>query len=194
MPDRHLQDTVEFLLTHCFVNGAFYQNMIHSGLNAYLTLHVAQVLLRAGDSRYLALMDSVAKLASPTGQWPEAIHPLTGGGCMGDNHHVWASAEWLLMVRHCFVREESGQLILFAGVPARWLEQKQPVHFGPAPTAFGAVTLTLWPDPITRPRVECQGTWHGEAPDIVLALPEHETVHAGADMHSCFLERAAQSC
>ena len=36
------------------------QDMIHSGLNAYLTLHVAQVLLRAGDPRHLELMDAVA--------------------------------------------------------------------------------------------------------------------------------------
>ena len=73
--DPRLLDCVEFLLSRCFVNGAFYQDMIHSGLNAYLTLHVAQVLLRAGDPRYLELMDAVAALASPTGQWPEAIHP-----------------------------------------------------------------------------------------------------------------------
>ena len=36
------------------------------------------------DPRYLELMDTVASLASPTGQWPEAIHPRTLGGCMGD--------------------------------------------------------------------------------------------------------------
>lgn len=190
--DRRLLDTVEFLLKHCFVNGAFYQDMIHSGLNAYLTLHVAQVLLRAGDSRYLDLMDSVAELASPTGQWPEAIHPLTGGGCMGDGHHVWASAEWVLMVRHCFVREEGGQLILCEGIPARWLEQEQPIHFGPAPTAFGAVTLSLWPNPGAQPRVEWQGDWHREAPDIVLALPGYERVHVSAERNACVLRRTVK--
>src|SRR5690606_15606666 len=63
--DPRLLDCVEFLLERCFVRGAFYQDMIHSGLNAYLTLHVAQVLLRAGDPRHLELMDAVAALASP---------------------------------------------------------------------------------------------------------------------------------
>ncbi|HEX5793877.1 MAG TPA: hypothetical protein VFY01_11420, partial [Rheinheimera sp.] len=47
--DPRLLDTVEFLLQRCFVKDAFYQDMIHSGLNAYLTLHVAQVLLRVKD-------------------------------------------------------------------------------------------------------------------------------------------------
>ncbi|MFP3874680.1 MAG: hypothetical protein ACLFV1_09525, partial [Thiohalophilus sp.] len=131
--DPRLLDNVEFLLDRCFVKGTFYQDMIHSGLNAYLTLHVAQVLLRAGDPRHLDLMDKVAALASPTGQWPEAIHPRTGGGCMGDGHHVWASAEWVMMIRNCFVREEADRLILCAGIPARWLDQAEPIRFGPAP-------------------------------------------------------------
>ena len=87
-------------------NGAFFHDIIHSGINPYLTLHIAQVLLRAGDMRYFDLMRRSADLASPTGQWPEAIHPRTLGGCMGDGQHVWAAAEWMMMMRNCFVREE----------------------------------------------------------------------------------------
>ena len=116
--------------------------MIHAGINPYLTLHMAQVLLRAGDPRYLELMDTVAALATPTGQWPEAIHPRTRGGCMGDGQHVWAAAEWVLMVRNCFVREEGDRLILGAGVAPRWMAVGSPLTFGPAPTTFGPLTLT----------------------------------------------------
>jgi hypothetical protein len=145
--------------------------MIHSGLNAYLTLHVAQVLLRAGDPRHLELMDAVAALASPTGQWPEAIHPLTGGGCMGDGHHVWAAAEWVLMIRNCFVREEGERLILCAGVPARWLDQDTPIRFGPAPTSFGTLTIGITPVPGNPPRIDWQGDWHPAAPPIEIRLP-----------------------
>jgi len=181
--DPRLLDCVEFLLKRCFVKGAFYQDMIHSGLNAYLTLHVAQVLLRAGDPRYLELMDAVADLASPTGQWPEAIHPLTGGGCMGDGHHVWAAAEWLLMIRNCFVREEGDRLILCAGVPARWLDQAAPIRFGPAPTRFGPVSICITPDPGHSPRVDWQGNWHRSAPPIEIRLPGFAPVspHAHTD-------------
>ena len=176
--DPRLLDTVEFLLEHCFVEGAFYQDMIHSGLNAYLTLEVAQVLLRAGNPRALELMDAVAALASPTGQWPEAIHPLTGGGCMGDGHHVWAAAEWVLMIRNAFVREEGERLILCAGIPPRWLEQAAPIRFGPAPTAFGAVSVTITPG--ASPRVEWQGDWHRAAPPIEVRLPGFAPVAAPA--------------
>ena len=174
--DPRLLDAVEFLLRHCFVKGAFYQDMIHSGLNAYLTLHIAQVLLRAGDPRHLDLMDAVASLASPTGQWPEAIHPHTGGGCMGDGHHVWAAAEWALMIRNCFVREEGDRLILCAGIPKRWLKQDAPIRFGPAPTSFGALSLSITPRTGRPPRVAWQGDWHRPAPPIEIRLPGFEPV------------------
>ncbi|MFW6387588.1 MAG: hypothetical protein ACOC0G_02800, partial [Thermodesulfobacteriota bacterium] len=187
--DPRLLDCVEFLYERCFVNGAFYQDMIHSGLNAYLTLHVAQVMLRAGDARYLELMDTVAALATSTGQWPEAIHPHTGGGCMGDGHHVWAAAEWVLMVRNCFVREEGEQLILGAGVPERWLAHDEPIYFGPAPTTFGPVTLSITPDGDNPPRIEWRGDWHGNTPPIEIRLPGFEIISAATGSGSIVLSR-----
>jgi hypothetical protein len=65
--DLRLLDTVDFLLTNCLVRGGFFQDMIHSGVNAYLTLHLAQVLLRAGDARFWHLVQTVAELARPSG-------------------------------------------------------------------------------------------------------------------------------
>jgi len=185
--DPRLLDCVEFLLNRCFVNGTFYQDMIHSGLNAYLTLHVAQILLRADDPRYLELMDAVAALASPTGQWPEAIHPRTGGGCMGDGHHVWAAAEWALMIRNCFVREEGERLILCAGIPPRWLEQNTPIRFGPAPTSFGAVTISITPVPGKSSQVEWRADWHRKAPPIEIRLPGFEPVNVTTDTNTIVL-------
>jgi len=176
--DPRLTGTVEYLIDKCFYRGAFFQDMIHSGVNAYLTLHVAQVLLRAGDPRYLALMDTVAGLATSTGQWPEAIHPRTGGGCMGDGHHVWASAEWVLMLRNCFVREEGERLILGAGIPSRWLSQDQPVTFGPAATAFGSIAISVRRRAEGSVRVEWQADWHESAPPIDVRLPGFEAVRA----------------
>jgi hypothetical protein len=170
--DPRLLGTVDFLLKHCFVDDAFFQDMIHSGLNAYLTLHVAQVLLRNGDARYLRLMDAIARLASPTGHWPEAIHPRTGGGCMGDGHHIWASAEWIMMIRNCFVREEGDRLILCAGIPPRWLDQNQPITFGPAPTTFGTVLISVIPQSEKPPEVTWKGAWHtANAPVVEIHLP-----------------------
>ncbi|GAB4354483.1 MAG: hypothetical protein Kow0060_05610 [Methylohalobius crimeensis] len=172
--DPRLLDTVEFLLDRCFVKGGFFQDMIHSGINPYLTLHVAQVLLRAGDTRCLDLIKTIAVLASPTGQWPEAIHPRTLGGCMGDGQHVWASAEWLLMIRNCFVRKEGHQLILAGGVSLSWLEPGRPARFGPSPTAFGAVRVCVEEIAGGRIRVSWEGRWHRRQPPIIVHLPGYE--------------------
>lgn len=170
--DPRLADTADFLIERCFYQGGFFQDMIHSGVNAYLTLHIAQVLLRAGDGRALALIDRVAELASPTGQWPEAIHPATLGGCMGDGQHVWAAAEWVLMVRNTIVREEGNRLILGAGVPARWLRPGSRIELGPAPTIFGTVSIEIQVPESRAAVVSWHGDWHRKPAALELRLPD----------------------
>ncbi|MDA8165864.1 MAG: hypothetical protein M0017_12635, partial [Desulfobacteraceae bacterium] len=173
--DQRLLATAEFLLAHCLVNGGFFQDMIHSGVNAYLTLHLAQVLLRAGDPRFAGLLEAVAALASPTGQWPEAIHPRTGGGCMGDGQHVWAAAEWVLLLRNCFVREEGERLVLASGIPAAWLAAGEELRLGPTLTPHGELTVIVSPRP-GGARVRWRPRWRHQAPVIDVQLPGHEPV------------------
>ncbi len=141
--DSRLMATTQYLLDQCLVKGGFFQDMIHSGINAYLTLHLTQTLLRDGNMRYLELIQAVADLASPTGQWPEAIHPHTSGGCMGDGQHAWAAAEWVLMIFHLFIREEGEQLLLLPGIPSAWLQGDVDLQFGPALTVFGSLHLSF---------------------------------------------------
>jgi hypothetical protein len=120
-------------------------------------------------------MTAVAKLASSTGQWPESIHPLTGGGCMGDGQHVWASAEWVLMIRNCFVREEENRLILCSGIPQDWLTKNQTISFGPAPTSFGDIQISIKPQG-KNILIEWQGTWFANEPPIDIQLPGFKSV------------------
>ncbi len=175
--DQRALDTCEFLLQYCCVEQGFFQDMTHSGINPYLTLHIAQVLMRAGDVRYQGLMRRVADLATSTGQWPEAIHPRTGGGCMGDGQHVWAAAEWILMLRFCFVREEKNCLVLCAGVSKQWLASQKVLSFGPAPTSFGEVSISIEPQASAcdgntlQYLIQWKGRWHNEAPPIEVRLP-----------------------
>jgi hypothetical protein len=175
--DTRLLDTTNFLLENRFINGAFFHDMTHSGINPYLTLHIAQVLLRAGDRRYFDLMAAVAKLATSTGQWPEAIHPRTGGGCMGDGQHVWAAAEWILMIRSCFVREESDRLILCSGIPENWLHEKSPMVFGFTATKFGDIKVTVVPHDDTI-KVTWEGKWFSGQPPIDIQFPGYSSYSA----------------
>ncbi len=186
--DPRLLDTAEYLLSRCLVNGGFYQDIIHSGINPYLTLHLAQVLLRAGDPRFLDLLRTTMEIASPTGQWPEAVHVRTGGGCMGDGHHVWASAEWVLMARNSFVREEGDALVLGSGLFPAWLNQPEPVSFGPAPTEFGTISVRILPRGNTA-EVQWTGDWRGSPPRIEARLPGFAPVVARAEERSVLLSR-----
>lgn len=180
--DPRLLATATFLRENCFVRGGFFQDMIHSGINVYLTLHVAQVLLRAGDPSWFEMLQSTAALASPTGQWPEAIHPQTGGGCMGDGQHVWAAAEWVMAIRHAFVREESDRLVLASGLPDPWIKTGMPLSFGPAPTPWGPITVSVQHTP-QGIAVEWIGDWRGAAPLVEVRLQgfEPRLVQAGED-------------
>ncbi len=169
--DPRVMATVDWLTANSFARGGFFQNMIHSGINAYLTLHIAQVMLRAGDKRVHALIDAVATLASPTGQWPEAIHPRTLGGCMGDGQHVWAAAEWLVMMRNLFVREESDGLVIGSGIRPEWLAQGKPLLLDHTLTRFGEVSMNFEPRSATEIVLTVEATWRGQAPRLDVQVP-----------------------
>jgi hypothetical protein len=179
--DKRLAATVGFLREHCFYDGGFFQDMIHSGINAYLTLHVAQVLLRHGSEDWFELVEAVARFASATGQWPEAIHPKTKGGCMGDGQHVWAAAEWLLAMRNMFVREEDKCLIVGSGIPSHWLKAGA-MSFGPTPTRWGELEIVVEPSERGTHRVRWKASWREQPPQVTVALAGYpaQTVPGGA--------------
>lgn len=173
--DPRLLHTAQFLLDNCTRGGGFFHDITHSGINPYLSLHLAQVLLRAGDPRWTGLTDAVASLASPTGRWAEAHHPRTRGGCMGDGEHVWAAAEWVLMMRNCLVREERGtgterKLVLCGGIPPRLLQRPFTITFGPAPTPWGDITLRV-DHSGERTEVSWEGGWFDKPPPVEVRFP-----------------------
>ncbi|MGA7616767.1 MAG: hypothetical protein WBX15_16455 [Thermoanaerobaculia bacterium] len=186
--DPRLLDTAEWLMSDCLVDGGFYQDIVHSGINPYLSLHLAEVLARAGDARARELIRTVASLATPTGQWPEAIHPRTGGGCMGDGHHAWASAEWILMTRNAFLREEGeDRLVVGSAIPPEWVTGTEGFSFGPAPTEFGEVTVSFVPrDEAVEFRI--YGSWR-RVPTVEVRLPSVEPVEMSGTRDACFLSR-----
>ena len=95
---------------------------------------------------------------------------------MGDGQHIWAAAEWVLMIRNMFVREEEaeGLLVLCAGIPKEWLKMREEVSFGPAPTVFGEISITLTHE--KNIRISWEANWHGTAPLIEIHLPGFEKI------------------
>jgi len=187
--DPRLLNTAEFLFRECFVQGGFYQEISHSGINVYLTLHVAQVFLRAGDPRFFDLMSSIASLATPTGQWPEAIHPRTKGGCMGDGQHIWAAAEWILILRNCFVREEEGGLILCSGIPGSWMTEGKEAALGPTLTSFGFIKVEIKTQ-YEKIKIQWSGDWRdGKEPKIEIRLPNFAPIQVKPGENSIVIPR-----
>ena len=186
--DQRASKTLEFILKNCFHRGGFFQDMIHSGINIYLTLALAQTLLRFNDARYRDLVETCADLASPTGQWPEAVHPFSGGGCMGDGQHGWAAAEWIMMMRSLFVREEDNLLVIGSGIFPEWLESGRPLFFGPTPTPHGPVSVSL----TARAgglEVELDLRPHRDPPAIEIRVPGYEAIRVAVPGDPIIIKR-----
>ncbi|MBN2054404.1 hypothetical protein JW905_05755 [bacterium] len=141
--DPYIAATVDFLMEHHVREGAFLHATTHSGYNAYLTCHLAQCLAAAGDRRALDLVHGLLAKASPTMNWPEAIHPRTGFGCMGDGMHGWASADWLLLLRTLLFHEQEDQLILTPVAPPAWFEPGMLTRCSAAPTGWGPLSFNI---------------------------------------------------
>jgi len=144
-PDNErIRQTLTELRKRCFVEDAFYQSLIHSGLNCYLTMQVAECYLYQRSEEALPLMSWVLKNATSTFTWPEAINPLTRGGVIGDGHHGWAVADWLHLIRNLLFFEEGDTLVLTPSLPLDWLEEGKEIAVRQAPSHFGLIEFTLF--------------------------------------------------
>jgi len=174
---------IDFLTDHWVRDSLFYQPIVHTGGNAYLTAQLARALQCLGDARWLGLLEGIQAHASPAWTWPEAIHPHTGGGCMGDGDHGWACAEVLTLVRQALVREQAGRLLLLPNAPEDWWANG-PLSLTGAPTPAGRLTFSLVPEGNGTHvlvwelhRTACQAPW-----PLMLVLPQGW--HAEGDVES----------
>ncbi|RME90450.1 MAG: hypothetical protein D6767_06845 [Candidatus Hydrogenedentota bacterium] len=169
-----LRKTLDILHNRFFYRGGFFQENIHSGINAYLTIQVAQGYLRLGErKKALKIFFNILKKASHAHTFPEAIHPVTGGGCMGDGFHGWAFAEITLFIRDLFVRESNNQLLFFTGIRKRWFEEN---------FTFENLRIQNYQCNITSNN----GSWKiqhvtkKETKSAIVFLPENKKIYIGA--------------
>jgi hypothetical protein len=141
--------TIEYIYKNYFHKGLFFQSIIHSGGNPYITLHIAHTILYRGNRKlFCKVLNDVISYASPTYNYPEAIHLITGGGVIGDGHHGWASAEVLLAVRDAFVYEASYysvkeiELIILSGICAEWFISGKEISIKDALVLSGKISIS----------------------------------------------------
>lgn len=138
------QETVKALIKRFVDDRGFFHPIIHSGYNPYLTLQLAHALFTMGDiDGAWKIAQSVFRQASSSNAFPEAIHPRTGGGAMGDGHHGWAAAEVVLFIRDCLLHEEGRTLSLFRGAAPHMLKKGKDLKIVDAQTSFGKITVSL---------------------------------------------------
>jgi len=138
-----LGPTIETLMNESLSQGMFYQKIIHTGLNSYLSIQLARALLARNDPRWQGILQSVLDHATSTWTWPEAIHPRTGGGCMGDGDHGWAAAELLSFTISLLVRVQDGQILLGMGIPESWYTPTMDVYVENVVTRHGTISWRL---------------------------------------------------
>jgi hypothetical protein len=135
--------TVDFLARNNLRDGLFFQKIVHTGLNPYLSVQLARVMLARGDSRWTSILEALLRRASPTWVWPEAMHPRVHGGCMGDGDHGWSAAEFLNLVRDMMAVERSSGLRLAEGAPPYWFKPGLNLEVTEAPTLHGTVDFSF---------------------------------------------------
>jgi len=141
--DARIVDTLAALREVAWLEDAYFNHVGHSAFGTYLSLHVAHCLLFQRNPDAWKTIRWVLRHASPTFTWAEGIHPLTRRGGMGDGHHGWAIADFLLIVRDALLFEEDAHLVLTPALPDDWCAPMNVIKVENAPTYFGTVSFTL---------------------------------------------------
>lgn len=169
--DERLENTVEMLRERCFTNGAFFHDINHSGHGTYLNAHIAQYYVSRRDQKALDLVYWLLDKATNTFTWPESIHPFTFGGVVGDGHHGWAAADFLMIVRNMLILEEKDKLILTPVIPPDWLHLFEEIKMKKAPTHFGKVSFKYLVTKENELEISLNCEFHTPPKSIEINLP-----------------------
>ncbi|MGQ9498435.1 MAG: hypothetical protein ACUVRC_01615 [Desulfotomaculales bacterium] len=99
---------------------------------------------------------------------------------MGDGHHGWAAADWLLLLRNCLLHETGGHLVLGAGVPSDWYTRGNGLEVRGAPTHFGQLDFAV-ESRGTLLRLNLKAIWRNPPTHIEWRLPHRFSVLDGAE-------------
>jgi hypothetical protein len=126
-----------------FVNEhGFYHPIVHSGYNAYLTMHIAHAYLTLGQTQKAwNVAETIFRHCVSPYSLPEAIHPITGGGSMGDGHHGWAAAEILLFLLDILAHEDTQYVHFFNRLPESLWQQRRIIALKNLPTSIGVLNV-----------------------------------------------------
>lgn len=163
-------NTFDALRDKCFYKKGFFQDMIHSGVNAYLSLHIAQGYAARNDPFAWDIAQYILSLATDAITWPEAVNVNTGGGSMGDGMHGWATADFLLFIRNTLLNEDEKRLLLTPCIPDDWYNWGRTIEVKDAPTHFGLVSYGIAAGS-EKVVLSLQAEWRNRPEEIIWYAP-----------------------
>ncbi|MEK7358379.1 MAG: hypothetical protein AAB250_18175, partial [Bdellovibrionota bacterium] len=117
------------------------------GIWTYFGLFYAHAHLWMGGDQHIKkaqdILYAFANHASPLLAWREEQKPVGQGlEMVGDMPHNWASGEFIRLVRHMIALERGDRLVLFEGIPAKWLVAGGEIQLRDIATEFGHLTVS----------------------------------------------------
>ncbi len=141
--DPRIVDTMVALKEVAWMEDAYFNHVGHAALGTYLSLHVAHGHLFQRNPEAWKIIRWVLQHASPTFTWAEGLHPITRRGGMGDGHHGWAAADFVLAVRDALLFEEDDHLVITPVLPEDWTAENNVIKVEGAASYFGDVSYTI---------------------------------------------------
>lgn len=110
------------------------------GVDLRLTARLGSILLRE-ELQYDSVFKFLTDAVSPTGTWPDRIHPVSGGGIGATGHDPDVCCQYLLLLRNLMVMEEEDILFLLPGIFTSSIWQFPKIDLRYIPTSFGEISL-----------------------------------------------------
>ena len=113
---------------------------IHPYMSSYLTnSHVIRgEQQKAVEGLYAFLLHSTSD-----GGFPEGVHYRSRTAWGSTVPHLWAAAQYNILLRNMLIREDGTDLHLLSALPSHWLDPGKQLAFRRAPTTFGVAGLQV---------------------------------------------------
>lgn len=138
--ERFIMEWLLRIIETSLNNGGVFSPLEFQGVDPELTARLGSILLREG-LRYEPIFKFLTEAASPTGCWPDRIHPVLKSGIGITGHAPGVCCHFLLLLRNMMVMEEEGVLYLLPGILNSFIWHDPNIELRSLPTVFGEITL-----------------------------------------------------
>lgn len=138
--ERFIQEWLDRVIAGSVYNGGVIAPLEFQGIDLELTSRLGVILLRE-EREYDQVFKLLLKTVSSTGNWPDRVHPASGGGIGATGHSRQVGCQFLLMLRNIMAIEEGDDLYLLPGIITSKFWAEVNIELNNFPTIFGEISL-----------------------------------------------------